>query len=74
VCPHPSHAGILFYFILFLQQVSLYDIYLEVCPSRWTGIEPGPDPREPDEDEFDDDEEDPETFSRRTTSSIRRFR
>ena len=55
-------------------KVSLYDIYLEVCPSRWTGIDTLPDARYPDEDEFEELEEDPEVFTRKTTSSIRRFR
>jgi hypothetical protein len=51
----------------------LYDIYLEVCPSRWTGIDPLPDPRDPD-DEEEEEEEDPEMFTRRTMSYVRKFR
>jgi hypothetical protein len=60
---------------LFYFQVSLYDIYLEVCPSRWTGIDPLPDPAgDPDEEEDEELDEDPEVYTRRATSSVRRFR
>ena len=52
----------------------MYDIYLEVCPSRWTGIDTLPDARYPDEDEFEELDEDPQAFTRKTTSSIKRFR
>ena len=59
---------------LLWSQVSLYDIYLEVCPSRWTGIDPVPDPCDQGNDDDDEDDEDPETFTRPATASLRKFR